>query len=100
MVLASRGYPGDYPHGVPVHGLDTVRPDVVVFHAGTVKRADGTVVTDGGRVLTVAALGETLEDARRKAYQGIQDIRFDGAQNRSDIATLEPLASAPRGKNR
>jgi phosphoribosylamine--glycine ligase len=89
VVLASRGYPGDYPRGVPVHGLDSARPDVVLFHAGTARRADGTVVTDGGRVLTVAALGETLGDARRKAYQGIQDIRFDGSQHRSDIAAIK-----------
>ena len=100
VVLASRGYPGDYPRGVPIHGLDTARPGAVVFHAGTARRTDGTVVTDGGRVLTVAALGETLEDARGKAYQGIQDIRFDGSQHRSDIALLERLPSAPRGKNR
>ncbi len=60
-------------------------PDVPVFHAGTARRGDGTVVTSGGRVLTVCALGQGLDDAARRAYEAIARIRFRGMQHRRDI---------------
>lgn len=88
VVMASRGYPGDYPRGLSVSGLEAMPRDVVVFHAGTERRSDGAVMTNGGRVLTVTALGNTLAEARERAYRGVGRIRFDGAQHRSDIALV------------
>ena len=85
VVLASGGYPGPHRTGVPIDGLDGVPDDVIVFHAGT-RFANDRVVTAGGRVLTVAALGETIEDARARAYAGVRRITFDGMQYRGDIA--------------
>jgi phosphoribosylamine--glycine ligase len=87
VVMAAGGYPGGYERGKLITGLqDAARLDkVCVFHAGTQRAADGQVVTDGGRVLGVTALGATLEQAARRAYMGVQAIHFDGAQFRSDI---------------
>lgn len=87
VVLASGGYPGAYATCVPVEGLDAAGAvdGVHVFHSGTARR-DGRVVTAGGRVLTVAALGSTVEDARERAYAAASLIRFDGMQYRTDIA--------------
>ncbi|PYI50042.1 phosphoribosylamine--glycine ligase [Paenibacillus flagellatus] len=84
VVLASGGYPGSYPKGVPISGLDEVQQSVV-FHAGTAEK-DGGIVTDGGRVLGVTAKGANIEEARAKAYADVERIRFDGAQYRKDIA--------------
>jgi phosphoribosylamine--glycine ligase len=89
VVMASKGYPGSYQKGYEIDGLDEVArmPDVKVFHAGT--RQDGEkIVTDGGRVLGVTALGETLADAQRRAYEAVAKIHFSGAFWRSDIGTL------------
>jgi phosphoribosylamine--glycine ligase len=87
VVMAAGGYPGDYRKGQPIEGLKAAAElaNVTVFHAGT-KRRDGQVVTDGGRVLGVTALGETIEDAVRQSYAAVKHIRFDGAQYRRDIA--------------
>jgi phosphoribosylamine--glycine ligase len=87
VVLASHGYPGDYPTGVPIEGLDRVRDrdGVQAFHAGTAVR-DGRVVTSGGRVVTVSALGEGLDDARRRAYEACGLIEFEGKTLRGDVA--------------
>jgi phosphoribosylamine--glycine ligase len=83
IVLAAGGYPGSYSSGTPIQGLDQVR-DAVVFHAGT--RRDGEqIVTSGGRVLGVTALGAGLEEARRRAYAAVQQIYFDGMHYRKDI---------------
>lgn len=94
VVLASQGYPGSYPKGKWISGLDSVKdkPDVQVFHAGT-KRADGRVVTDGGRVLSVCALGADLEDARRKAYDAAAGISFQGMFCRKDLGQKRPAAA-------
>jgi phosphoribosylamine---glycine ligase len=89
VVMASEGYPGAYRTGVPIHGLDAVDSDVVVFHAGTRRREDGELVTAGGRVLGVAATGLTLEAARAKAYDNVARISFEGAHYRRDIALQE-----------
>jgi phosphoribosylamine--glycine ligase len=85
IVLTSGGYPGTYRTGIPIDGLDALPDDVIVFHAGT-RFENGRVVTAGGRVLTVAALGETIDDARSRAYEAVRRISFDGMQYRSDIA--------------
>ena len=87
VVLASDGYPGKYRTGHAISGLDAVDEDAFVFQAGT-RWAGDEVVTDGGRVLTVAALGKDLADARGKAYGNIGRINFDGAFSRGDIADL------------
>lgn len=86
VVACSRGYPGDYPKGLRVFGLDKVEtgPDLQVFQAGTTLRG-GDVVTSGGRVLSVTALGDTAELARERAYGALQQIEFDGMHCRSDI---------------
>jgi phosphoribosylamine--glycine ligase len=86
VVLAARGYPGQVASGDAIDGLDAPRPDgVQVFHAGTARGADGRVVTSGGRVLTVCALGDGLDDAARRAYDAIGGIAFQGMQYRNDI---------------
>jgi phosphoribosylamine--glycine ligase len=87
VVMASGGYPGDYEKGKKITGLDEADriKDVVVFHAGTAAK-DGQIVTNGGRVLGVTALGQTIADAKAKAYEAVDRIKFDGAYCRSDIA--------------
>jgi phosphoribosylamine--glycine ligase len=87
VVMASQGYPGAYAKGKIIQGLDEAAklPDVKVFHAGT-KMEDGYTRSDGGRVLSVTALGETMADAKRRAYQAVAKIQFPGAFYRSDIA--------------
>jgi phosphoribosylamine--glycine ligase len=87
VVMASEGYPGAYERGKPIRGLDEAAklPDVRVFHAGTAT-LDGQVVTNGGRVLGVTALGDSIADAKRRAYEAVKCIRWDGAWCRKDIA--------------
>lgn len=84
IVLASGGYPGAYRKGLPIYGLDAVPDDVMIFHAGT-RRIEGGWVTDGGRVLGVAARGESLGDALRRAYAGVARISFEDMHYRRDI---------------
>ncbi len=87
VVMAAKGYPGKYERGLPILGLaEAARlADVKVFHAGT--RRDGDrVLTDGGRVLGVTALGDTLADAKRRAYEAVAVIQFRDAFYRKDIA--------------
>ena len=88
VILASGGYPGKYAIGFPITGLDTVDDDVMVFHAGT-KAKDGAIYTDGGRVLTVTALGENIAEAREKVYRNISRITFNGCHYRRDIGARE-----------
>lgn len=85
VVLASGGYPGDYRQGFPVEGLGSSPDDSLVFHAGTRRRPDGTVVTAGGRVLNVVGLGPTLDQAIARAYSRAAEISFEGMFYRSDI---------------
>ena len=86
VVAASKGYPGKYPIGLPITGIEQAdaMPDVKVFQGGT-KRVGGQVVTDGGRVLGVTALGDTIADARERAYKAMDLIHFDGMHYRRDI---------------
>jgi phosphoribosylamine--glycine ligase len=88
VVLAAGGYPGAYERDQPIEGLkDAAELDkVCVFHGGTRRNASGQIVTDGGRVLGVTALGDSVEKAAQRAYEAIQRIHFDGAQFRRDIA--------------
>jgi phosphoribosylamine--glycine ligase len=99
VVLTSHGYPGPYATGAPVEGsADAAGMDGVhVFHAGTARR-EGRVVTSGGRVLTVSALGSDLRAARARAYEAARAIRFDGATYRGDIAAS--AAAVPTGAGR
>jgi phosphoribosylamine--glycine ligase len=87
VVMASDGYPGNYPKGKVITGLDAANalPATKVFHAGTALN-DGQVVTNGGRVLGVTALGKDLKVAQAAAYTAVDKIHFDGAQFRRDIA--------------
>ncbi|MDP6963676.1 MAG: phosphoribosylamine--glycine ligase, partial [Planctomycetota bacterium] len=93
VILASPGYPGDYPKGLPITGLDEVEQsdELQVFHAGT-KLVDGELQTNGGRVLAVTALGDNIADARSKAYAAAELIEFDGKQMRSDIGLAAEIA--------
>lgn len=85
VVLASPGYPGSYPKGLPISGLDSITDEnVIVFHAGTAQK-DGQLVTNGGRVLNVTAVGDTLDEALERAYAAIQHIHFEGMHYRKDI---------------
>ncbi|HXK34384.1 MAG TPA: phosphoribosylamine--glycine ligase [Dehalococcoidia bacterium] len=94
VMLASGGYPGPYETGRPIDGLDDVDDDVIVFHAGT-KREGERIVTAGGRVVAVTALGRSVADARAKAYDNVRRIRFDGMHYRTDIAAADtPIATA------
>jgi phosphoribosylamine--glycine ligase len=86
VVLASAGYPETSTPPVPIDGLDLTPPAVLVTHAGTALDGTGAVVTAGGRVLNVTALGEDVEAARTSAYAGASVIRFEGSQIRGDIA--------------
>ena len=87
VVMASGGYPGGYEKGKPINGLPSCADmtDVHVFHAGT-RRHTGEVVTAGGRVLAVTALGDTVDAARTLAYEAVARIEFEGAHYRRDIA--------------
>ncbi len=94
VVMASEGYPGHYERGSVINNLEQAdkMADVKVFHAGTALRSDpqlgrdGRIVTDGGRVLNVTALGDTLAAAQTRAYEAARSIRYTGAWYRRDIA--------------
>jgi phosphoribosylamine--glycine ligase len=87
VVLASGGYPGPHRTGMEIRGLDEAGKSdgVQVFHSGTARR-DGRVVTAGGRVLAVSALGEDLAAARSRTYAAVSLISFEGMHYRTDIA--------------
>lgn len=84
VVIASGGYPGDYKTG-KVATLSSPPEGVVIFHAGT-RKEDRLLKTAGGRVFSVAAYGDTLEEARRKAYMGVGCVSFEDMVYRKDIA--------------
>lgn len=87
VALTSAGYPGAYTTGEVITGIEAAQtdPDVVVFHAGTARRADGALVTSGGRVLNVTAVGRNQAEARQRAYRAVHKIHFPGVTYRSDI---------------
>lgn len=89
VVMASGGYPGSYEKGKKIVGLEALDKDVIIFHSGTkFGQSPSEILTDGGRVLGITALGNTHEEAREKAYQNIERVAFEGAQYRKDIGLL------------
>lgn len=96
VVLASAGYPGSYPKGLEISGIERAEalPGVTVYHAGTTLDEQGVLRTSGGRVLNVTALGATFAQARERAYEGCDLIEFDGKMLRRDIG-----ARALRGRS-
>ena len=86
IILASKGYPGNYEKGKVIYGIKEAEldKDIFVFHAGT-KNKDGDLVTNGGRVLGVSAVGNNLKETLQKAYKAIEKISFEGMQYRKDI---------------
>ncbi|MDF3003012.1 MAG: purD [Bacillota bacterium] len=115
VVMASGGYPGDYEKTKEIKGLSSIDEDVLVFHSGTKRRhgmsssaeslkknldvygfsadASSAILTDGGRVLGVTALGSSHEEARQRAYCNVERISFEGAQYRNDIGRLNKRGS-------
>jgi len=93
VVLASRGYPGTYQTGYPIDGLCRLEPGVLAFHAGTIAGAAG-YETAGGRVLTLVALGESMAQARERAYRNVDRVTFQGMTFRRDLALRELGAPA------
>jgi len=85
VVLAAKGYPDNYPKGDVIRGLDVEHADCKTFHAGTTLAANGDVLTSGGRVLCVTALGDTVRAAQTRAYAAVADIRWDNLYCRRDI---------------
>ena len=86
IVVAAAGYPASPSTGDPISGLDEIGDDAYVLHAGTAKGEDGTLVSAGGRVLSVVALGDDLIQARDRAYAAVEQIDLDGSHHRTDIA--------------
>ena len=97
VVAATGGYPGSAETGKTITGLDAVDPDVLVFHAGTRHQPDGGLVTAGGRVITVVGRGDTVEQARDRAYANIERIHFEGMRFRHDIAKVDTFVSGVSG---
>ena len=100
VVIASKGYPSNPEKGKEIYGLEEAEKmeDVVIFHAGTTIK-EGRVVTNGGRVLNVCAYGNTLREAKERAYSAVGKIRFEGMQFRKDIGDkafryLDPESSS------
>lgn len=85
VIMASGGYPGPYRKGDEIKGLDHIHDQALVFHAGTTQK-DGKVVTNGGRVLGVTSIGQSVQEARDRAYEAVKQIQFEGAHYRTDIA--------------
>ena len=98
VVMASGGYPGGYETGKPIHGLAEAGEveGAVVFHAGT-RSVAGRVFTSGGRVLGVTAIGESLREARDRAYQAVEKIRFERSHYRADIGHRALAVAPPAG---
>lgn len=95
VVMASDGYPGNYDKGLVIKGLEqaATHQDVKVFHAGTKVSDTGEVITDGGRVLGITSIGDTISIAKRQAYQAVREIRWPGAWCRKDISDKALLES-------
>jgi phosphoribosylamine--glycine ligase/phosphoribosylaminoimidazole synthetase len=93
VVAASPGYPGNYPKGLEITGLEHQFENALIFHAGTKLEAE-KIVTNGGRVLNVTGIGENLETALRNAYTALEHVRFDGMQFRRDIGKTNLVVGA------
>jgi len=99
VVLAAHGYPVAPRRGDPITGLPADADDLMVFHAGTAMQ-DGQIVTAGGRVVCVTALGESLRFAQQRVYEALGDIAFDGMQYRTDIGHRAMAAGGSAGSHR
>ena len=98
VVMVAGGYPGTYRTGDPISGLDQGdTPDCKVFHAGTLQR-DQAVVTNGGRVLCVTALGDSVASAQTRAYESVQTVRWNQAGFRRDIGYRAVAREQPHAK--
>lgn len=84
VVLTSKGYPGEYEKGFKILGIDKLDKDIILFHNGS-KIVNSDILTNGGRVLSVTSLGESINDTRKKIYQNIEKIKFNGVYYRRDI---------------
>lgn len=93
VVLASRGYPGTVPTGLPIRGLAALEPGVLAFHGATAMDRAG-FVTQGGRVLTVVAGGASVSEARERAYRNVERVTFEGVTFRTDIGLREVASGA------
>jgi phosphoribosylamine--glycine ligase len=91
VVVAAAGYPDAVRTGDPIGALPDAR-DVIVFHAGTARRPDGALISSGGRVLGVTALGLAVEQARAKAYAAVDGIELAGKQVRRDIGARQVIS--------
>lgn len=87
VVATSKGYPGEYEKGKEIKGLEDIDEDIMIFHNGTIVK-DGKTYTNGGRVISVTALGDSLEEARNKIYKNLDKIYFDGMYVRKDIGRV------------
>ncbi|MCR9244030.1 MAG: phosphoribosylamine--glycine ligase [bacterium] len=98
VVACSEGYPGSYPKGRPILGLESIETgdDLQVFHAGTAQKPGGDLVTAGGRVLAVTGLGDDVESARARVYGALERIEFQGMHYRKDIGRRNDGARAER----
>ncbi|TVR70651.1 MAG: phosphoribosylamine--glycine ligase [Sphaerobacteraceae bacterium] len=89
VVLASGGYPDSYRKGMTIHGLSELPEGVIAFHAGTGQDSDGTIVTAGGRVLSLTTTAPSFEEARQTVYDAVSTVKFADVQYRTDIAARE-----------
>ena len=87
VVLASGGYPGRYETGKEIKGLDRLPSGTIAFHAGTTEKGT-SIVSTGGRVITIVGRGDSILDARKEAYRAVGTVDFEGKYCRSDIALL------------
>lgn len=86
VMMVSGGYPGSYPKGLPISGIEKVK-DSIVFHAGTTVDENGTLVTSGGRVLSVSSYGPDIFAALKQSYEAVKEIEFEGKYSRFDIGS-------------
>lgn len=87
VVLTSEGYPLEYEKGKEIQGLENLDEDIILFHNGT-KKVEDKIYTNGGRVLSITVLGDTLDEARKKVYENIEKINFQGMYYRKDIGKI------------
>ena len=101
VVMAARGYPGDYAKGSRIGGLDDAAKieDVEIFHAGTIEK-DGAILANGGRVLNVCALGATVSEAQRRAYAAVDRIKWEAGFCRRDIGWQAVEREKPPGSRK